>query len=566
MIDKILGILDKHNKRNILILFFLYFPLNFIEAFSITSIPGFVLLISAPEKIQEFLPGYNFSNLLTQMDINKRVIYGTTLIVLIFFLRAIFIIFVNWYDYTIRYKINVQNSKKLYSSYLNKPYLFHVNNSSSTLIQNMNDSIRSTGVIFAFLNIIKDLILLLFIVFAIYIASPSNFLNLFIFILVPMIILFFVLKNVIKNMGIVAREYRIFSHNSISQGFLNIKFIKIMNNEPDIINDFTNKHKISQKQESKLFIINTLPRIILEFSCLLFIIFFIALNITSEYSFAKIIPVLTLIVIAAVRMIPSFTQISTNYNNIKFNLHTIEKINREIINWMKNKKENLLNSNSLFKSFNNDLIFKNLSFSYENNKYVFKNLSFTINKGEKVALFGKSGSGKTTLSDIFLGLFPPSQGSIICDGKDIKEDIKSWRKLLTYVPQNVVLFDETIKKNICFNLDGSTINEKQYLTALKISGLDKIIDDFPDKDNSNVGFLASKISGGQKQRIGIARAVYRNKPIIILDEATNSLDKKSEDEILKKLFSDDCTILFISHDKEKIKLCDRIIDLNDKQK
>ena len=566
MIDKILGILDRHNKRNILILFFLYFPLNFIEAFSITSIPGFVLLISEPEKIQEFLPGYNFSNLLTQMDINKRVIYGTALIILIFFLRAIIIIFVNWFDYTIRYKINVQNSKKLYSSYLNKPYLFHVNNSSSTLIQNMNDSIRSTGVIFAFLNIFKDLILLIFIVFAIYIASPSNFLNLFIFILVPMIILFFVLKNVIKNMGIVAREYRIFSHNSISQGFLNIKFIKIMNNEPDIINDFTNKHKISQKQESKLFIINTLPRIILEFSCLLFIIFFIALNITSEYSFAKIIPVLTLIVIAAVRMIPSFTQISTNYNNIKFNLHTIEKINREIINWMKIEKENSSNSKSLFKSFNNDLIFKNLSFSYENNKHILQNLSFTINKGEKVAVFGKSGSGKTTLSDIFLGLFPPSQGSIICDGKDIKEDIKSWRKLLTYVPQNVVLFDETIKKNICFNLDDSTINEKQYLTALRVSGLDKIIDDFPDKDNSNVGFLASKVSGGQKQRIGIARAVYRNKPIIILDEATNSLDKKSEDEILKNLFSDDCTILFISHDKEKIKLCDKVIDLNEIQK
>ncbi len=566
MIDKILGILDRHNKRNILILFFLYFPLNFIEAFSITSIPGFVLLISEPEKIQEFLPGYNFSNLLTQMDINKRVIYGTALIILIFFLRAIIIIFVNWFDYTIRYKINVQNSKKLYSSYLNKPYLFHVNNSSSTLIQNMNDSIRSTGVIFAFLNIFKDLILLFFIVFAIYIASPSNFLNLFIFILVPMIILFFVLKNVIKNMGIVAREYRIFSHNSISQGFLNIKFIKIMNNEPDIINDFTNKHKISQKQESKLFIINTLPRIILEFSCLLFIIFFIALNITSEYSFAEIIPVLTLIVIAAVRMIPSFTQISTNYNNIKFNLHTIEKINREIINWMKNEKENSSNSKNLFKSFNNDLIFKNLSFSYENNKHILQNLSFTINKGEKVAVFGKSGSGKTTLSDIFLGLFPPSQGSIICDGKDIKEDIKSWRKLLTYVPQNVVLFDETIKKNICFNLDDSTINEKQYLTALRVSGLDKIIDDFPDKDNSNVGFLASKVSGGQKQRIGIARAVYRNKPIIILDEATNSLDKKSEDEILKNLFSDDCTILFISHDKEKINLCDKVIDLNEIQK
>ena len=566
MFNKILGILDNHNKKNILILFLLYFPLNFIEAFSITSIPGFVLLISEPEKIQEFLPEYNLSNLLTQLNLNERVTYGTVLIVLIFFFRAIIMIFVNWFDYTIRYKINVQNSKKLYSSYINKPYLFHVNNSSSTLIQNMNDSIRSTGVIFAFLNIVKDFILLLFIVFAIYISSPSNFLNLIIFILVPVIILFFVLKKIIRNMGIVAREYRVFSHNSISQGFLNIKFIKIMNNELDVINDFTNKHKISQKQESKLFIINTLPRIILEFSCLLFIVVFIALNITSESSFTNIIPILTLIVIAAVRMIPSFTQISTNYNRIKFDLHTIEKINKEIINWMKNEKDNISSNNNLFKSFEKDLHFKNISFSYENNKHILKDLSFNINKGEKVALFGKSGSGKTTLSDIFLGLFPPSQGSIICDGKDIKKDIKSWRKLLTYVPQNVVLFDDTIKKNICFNFNETKFNEKKYLNALKISGLDKIIDDFPDKDNSNVGFLASKVSGGQKQRIGIARAVYRNKPIIVLDEATNSLDKKSEDEILQNLFSDDCTILFISHDKEKIKLCDKVIDLNDIQK
>ena len=122
MFNKILGILDNHNKKNILILFLLYFPLNFIEAFSITSIPGFVLLISEPEKIQEFLPEYNLSNLLTQLNLNERVTYGTVLIVLIFFFRAIIMIFVNWFDYTIRYKINVQNSKKLYSSYINKPY------------------------------------------------------------------------------------------------------------------------------------------------------------------------------------------------------------------------------------------------------------------------------------------------------------------------------------------------------------------------------------------------------------------------------------------------------------
>ena len=125
------------------------------------------------------------------------------------------------------------------------------------------------------------------------------------------------------------------------------------------------------------------------------------------------------------------------------------------------------------------------------------------------------------------------------------------------------MFDGTIKENICFNFDKQKLNEQDYKTSLRISGLDKIIEEFPKKDDTEVGYLSSKISGGQKQRIGIARAIYFNKPIMVLDESTNSLDKNSEDEILSNLFKEKKTIIFISHNKKIQDMCDKRINLDE---
>ena len=321
-------------------------------------------------------------------------------------------------------------------------------------------------------------------------------------------------------------------------------------------------NKVSLKQDAKLTLFNILPRIVLEFFTLLFIIIFIYLNIEDNSSFTKIIPVLTLIVVSAVRMIPSFSQISINTNIIKFNFHTIEKINNEIFEWERKKSSLDQKKINLINSFKKEIKLSQIYFGYDKKKNIINNLNLSIKNGEKIALFGKSGSGKTTLTDMILGLFMPDSGVITCDGIEISKDLSGWRKLLTYVPQNVVLFDESIKRNICFNLDNTQVNHENYIKALRVSGLDKIIKEFPDQDNTNVGYLAGKVSGGQKQRIGIARAVYLNRPIYILDEATNSLDKKSENEILKNLFENNITIIMITHDLEISKKCDKIINLN----
>ena len=119
-----------------------------------------------------------------------------------------------------------------------------------------------------------------------------------------------------------------------------------------------------------------------------------------------------------------------------------------------------------------------------------------------------------------------------------------------------------LSKNICFSLDNdSSFNPEKYKLALKISGLDKILEKFEEKDLSRIGYFSNKISGGQKQRIGIARAIYESKPILIMDEATNSLDEKSENEIINELLKLDLTVILITHNQELIKKCDRIIKI-----
>ncbi len=564
MFRKILSILDFKYKKKIFYLLLLYLPLNIIETFSISSIPGFIILISEPQSLKNFFPNSIYIENLINLEIYKRTVIGALVLAIIFLLRSFFIIFVNWYDYSIRFQINVLNSRKLFSSYLFKPYLFHINNSSSSLIQNMSDSLRSTSAIFAFLNIIKDLILLGLIILTIFYASPDNFVYLFIFTIVPMFVLFFLIKNIVKNLGSLARNNRLFSHKSMSEGFLNIKFLKIQNLYDQVINDYISKHEIAQKNETKLLIINTFPRLILEFLSLIFIILFITFNIKNYGSLAEIIPIVTLIVVAAVRLIPSFSQISINLSNLKFNQSTISKINSEITEINKESKKFVdKKSLGLINKFNEKIEVEKISFHYNANKKIFKNISFDIKKNEKVAIIGASGTGKTTLSDIILGLLKPSDGVIKSDGTNILDDLIGWRTQLSYVPQNIILFDGTIKENICFNFDKQKLNEQDYKTSLRISGLDKIIEEFPKKDDTEVGYLSSKISGGQKQRIGIARAIYFNKPIMVLDESTNSLDKNSEDEILSNLFKEKKTIIFISHNKKIQDMCDKRINLDE---
>lgn len=209
-----------------------------------------------------------------------------------------------------------------------------------------------------------------------------------------------------------------------------------------------------------------------------------------------------------------------------------------------------------------EIIFKNLCFNYENNSAIFNNLNLHVKAGEKVGIVGHSGAGKSTFISLLLKNFKITSGDIIIDNQsicDVSSD--SLRAQISLIPQDIMLFHRSIGENIGYAKENATQNEIEM--SAKAANIHVFIESLPEKYDTLVGERGVKLSGGQRQRIAIARAILKNAPILILDEATSSLDSQTEYEIQKSinimLEQNSATVIAIAHRLSTIKHLDRII-------
>lgn len=210
-----------------------------------------------------------------------------------------------------------------------------------------------------------------------------------------------------------------------------------------------------------------------------------------------------------------------------------------------------------------EIKYKNIEFAYNRKKNtVFKNLNFTVAKNEKLAVAGESGSGKTTIVNLLLRFYEPTSGSIYINGTDIRDlTLKSLRSLITVVSQETYLFNGTIKENLLHANENA--DEEKLIDACKAANIHSFIQSLPDGYNTKVGERGLNFSGGQRQRIAIARAVLKNSPIVVLDEATSSVDTENENEIKQSLnhLLRNRTSITIAHRLNTIENSDRILVL-----
>ena len=212
------------------------------------------------------------------------------------------------------------------------------------------------------------------------------------------------------------------------------------------------------------------------------------------------------------------------------------------------------------------ILIKDLDFSYNNKKkLIFKNLNLEIPSNSNVCLIGKSGEGKSTFADLVMGLLEPDKGDILLDGLSIKKFLPEWKAQIGYIPQNIYLNDDTIRKNIALGLEENEINEQRLNKVVQLAELNEFVEKLPDRLNTIVGEKGVNISGGQIQRIGIARALYPDPRLLILDEATSSLDTVTEKKIVTQInkLKEKYTIITITHKKEVAQMCDVILEVKD---
>ena len=223
--------------------------------------------------------------------------------------------------------------------------------------------------------------------------------------------------------------------------------------------------------------------------------------------------------------------------------------------------------------FQKQIKINNLSFNYEaSNENISKNINLTINKGENLGIFGKTGSGKTTLINILMGILSPKSGNILIDDVDLFNKnkthlLKKWKNNISLVPQDIFLYDASITENIAFCVPKENIEFQRVVDAAKIAFAHEFISKTLNGYETFVGDKGIKLSGGQKQRIGLARAIYSNSELLILDESTSALDFKTEKSVIESIFcknsNSNLTTITIAHRLSTLRYCDKIIELKD---
>ena len=209
---------------------------------------------------------------------------------------------------------------------------------------------------------------------------------------------------------------------------------------------------------------------------------------------------------------------------------------------------------------------RNIEYCYPNsNTYVLKNANMVIPAGKSIGIIGTSGAGKTTLVDILLGLLQKNAGQIIIDGSNVEVSTQYWNSAIGYIPQSIFLMDDTVKANVAFGLRDKDIDEAQVWRALEEAQIAEHVRKMPEGIYTSIGERGIRLSGGQRQRLGIARALYKNPPILVLDEATSALDNETEASIMEAIehFQGKKTIIIIAHRLTTIRNCDIIYRVED---
>ncbi len=280
---------------------------------------------------------------------------------------------------------------------------------------------------------------------------------------------------------------------------------------------------------------------------------------TLTGSFNSALPIITLYAFAGYRLLPALQLI---YQSLAL-IRSSDPIVDTLTNDLKYIKDIKLDNENKVMSLNGSITLNNIHYSYPNSsRSALKDISLNIPLKSNIGLVGKTGSGKTTTVDIILGLLEANKGSLEVDGKIINnQNVKSWQRIIGYVPQTIFLADDTVAANIALGLNQEDFNQEAILRASKIANIhDFVMEELPDNYQTTIGERGVRLSGGQRQRIGIARALYHDPKVLILDEATSSLDNQTEQAVMDAVnkLNKNITIIMIAHRLTTVKKCDQI--------
>lgn len=552
MLESILG--STFYSRFVIIVFFQIISI-LMEVFSISLIIPILDLLFGESQNQYTL--YLQENLI---NFNLKNILFFTL--LIFFFKFFFLIYISFKRNQLMRDINNYLSSKITSYYLNLKFLSYQKNSSSKFIRDANDVRFAVDYVRGCENLITGFCVTGgFFIFSL-IFNFKLTLVIFIYFLIFGFIYYITFNSKVKYWGKKRRELEKDRFKVLSNIFTSLVNIKLFTKEKFFLKKFMNKNNEFETNILKQKIVQDIPKNYFELLSIILIMISILFVSSQDKSqnLENIILNLAIMIAILYKVTPSIMKIILNKQLMNFSHEaTIKFLESTRLSKIKLRSEN---NSSLILNLKKKIELKDVSFRYSSkNVEVLKKINLKINTGEMIGIKGESGQGKSTLVNIITGLMKPYKGKILSDNKNIYSNVKEWQKNICYVPQNLNLLGESIRENIAFGSERKNIDNTKIKKILIRLNLKKFINKLSDKINEeNLNF-----SGGQIQRIGIARLLYHNRSLLILDEATNSLDLNNERKVLADLkkIKKDKIIIVISHRKMSHRNFDKIFEIKE---
>ena len=531
------------------------------EVVSLGAVIPFISVLSSPESLLEnesYSAILKIFNILSTDDlvITVTLFFGISAL-LAGFVRLLLI----WTTLQVTSSTGADLSIKAFERILYKPYLFHVEKGSHEIINGIVRKVKiATSVLFSVVTIFTSLILFISIFGTLVYISPFvAFVSGLIFGILYVLISLFSKKILYNNSIDVAKE----SDNevkSLQEGIGAIRDVLLDHAQKIHIKLYSHSITTLQKKQAENAFINQYPRYLME------MIGLVLISVLAYYSHTHLgegegyFPILGALALGAQRLLPLLQGIYSNWASALSNSASLIDVaeileGSDSISDVNNEADNL--------EFNERIDFHNIFFKYKDKlPYVFENISMTIGKGQQVGVVGSTGCGKSTFLDVLMMLIKPTKGDITIDGLSLNKSLtQSWQKMIAHVPQDIFLLDASFIENIAFNVPKNKIDLDKVISAAKQAQIHTYIDSTVNGYDTLTGERGGKLSGGQKQRIGIARALYKNSPILILDEATSSLDTTTEKLIMNSIYSlnPDITVIMITHRIATLENCNFIV-------
>ena len=575
-------------KREIMLIVFLFLSISILDAVGIGLIGPFIGLAVNSGLVMKNIWLSRFYHYLGFKDPNQFIAMLGFIIIIIFYLKSFFYYQIQNYVYKFCYAQQVKLRLRLLHTYLTLPYTFHLRTNSAHVLQNIGHESANFiyNVAIPLLNSIANAFVLL--VLVLLLAKTDIIVTAIISgLLLLAIIPFHYFRHKVARWGKEGVNANTETLRITTHAIGGLKETKVIGCENFFERQLTDQINIYARAATRFHVFQLLPRIVVETVLITFVTGFVSLSLLSGQRTESLFAVLGIFGIASIRLMPSASQLISSMTVLRNNKHSLDKIyldlkeleKPEAISYIKmyqgcsgDSSSKISQDFNNFKSeplpFTNTIVINKVNYCYPRaSSNALTDVSLTIRKGESIALIGKSGAGKTTLVDVILGLLIPQAGDIQVDGFSVYNNLRSWQKLIGYIPQTIFLMDDTIARNIAFGVPDDQIDPQKLDWAIHSAQLSELVEQLPQGIQTIVGERGALLSGGQRQRIGIARALYHEREILVLDEATSALDNETESLIAEALreLSGKKTMIIIAHRLTTVEHCDRIYEMKNGQ-